>query len=60
MHDAYDLGILFINECWNCANLSPKEFCEEIESTILKNKSKKKQQIVQETGYKTATNLDVM
>ena len=38
-------------------NVSALEFCEIINTLILKDKALKKQQVAKETGYKTASNF---
>lgn len=62
MHNAFDMSTV-VNKfekgqntnTYHYRDVSPKRFCKIMESEILKDRSEKKQQIVQENGYKTAT-----
>lgn len=57
MHGAFDFGIMISNLGeWNCKDISPLQLCEALKAAILKDKAQKKQQIVEETEYKTACN----
>lgn len=55
MHGAFDFGMMISGSGeWNFPNYNPLSLCEALEAAILKDKARKKQQIVNETGYKTA------
>ena len=58
MHGAFDFGIMISSSGeWDCPNHNPLSLCETLEAAILKDKVRKKQQIVNETGYKTACDI---
>ena len=58
MRGAFDFGIMISSSGeWNCPNYNPLPLCETLEAAILKDKVRKKQQIVNETGYKTACDI---
>lgn len=57
MHGAFDFGLMISSSGeWKCKDFSPLQLCEVIKKEVLKDKTRKKQQIVKETGYKTACN----
>lgn len=55
LHGAFDFGIMISGSGeWNYPNYSQLRLCETLEAAILKDKARRKQQIVNEIGYKTA------
>lgn len=62
MRNAFDLTYVVSDfekgqntRAWRFGDLTPLQFCELMEEEILRDKSKKKQKTVMETGYKTAS-----
>ena len=57
IHEAFDFGTMISNSGeWILNSFSPLQLCEALKTAILKDRAQKKQQIVKETGYKTACN----